>query len=758
MRAQKAQKFIMAAILVALMVMACYYNITLDLILIAGLFLSGYLLGSIIRVNGIWFEKLVVRMAAGVGMIGIIFYFLLLFGLGSKSTYLSVLLLSCLTGIMTFSKWREDLEEHCRGIIGGIKKYGLFLIILLAGFGCYLAYGSMAIETYDALAKHLPITVYAASTGGWYTNVTESLVYGEPMVLQYTYSAMFLTLGANKALILFNVILFFLLFGVLYYLLHSIYRNTSIWILAVIYFTTPLFISSATTFWLEILPMFFFFTAIAGIGSFDKEKIWNNIELISFLCGCSLFVKLTHIFTMAVLGGIMAVICAVYAIKEKQIKAGILKMVCSGLLLILPFIVSLINIWYKIGNPLFPMYNAVFKSPYYPLQNFEDPFTNKLSFSLRSLLDIVFHSVKNVEMNSGALGVYLLFVFLLPVSLLLIKKGNRVKVFIWYAIVLVCYMLNTLMTYNLRYYLTVWVFMAGMITICFSAFIDKACISWLKTGLVCLCMCMLLLPNAWYCWKYLQIPLKLAKDERLVKNFYCELLNEMPEGKRVLAITDRNQLKGDYKGYYTSTTWHNTFNLINLNNGVYSLEDYISSFDYVLIDKFNPDKITLLDEDILSTVQPLLGEKCGDSYATILYKVNPIKENIVDQKFDTPQDSSVEAPVIEVFESGKTNYYITEDIENNNDETVTMRYQINWMTEDGEILDVHISTYEAAPGRETYVSEKIPGNLEADYGIVYVCPSDEHTVKVHSYSLEGFTDVISYETQQLQQRSLLTSN
>lgn len=68
-------------------VCSCYYNILHDIFLILALFLCGYLLGQILRVEGSIFEKMVMRTAGGVGLIGIAIYFILLIGFGNKSVF-----------------------------------------------------------------------------------------------------------------------------------------------------------------------------------------------------------------------------------------------------------------------------------------------------------------------------------------------------------------------------------------------------------------------------------------------------------------------------------------------------------------------------------------------------------------------------------------------------------------------------------------------------------------------------------------------
>ena len=63
--------------------------------------------------------------------------------------------------------------------------------------------------------------------------------------------------------------------------------------------------------------------------------------------------------------------------------------------------------WLVTGNPLFPFYNAVFKSPYYPLENFRD-LKWMAGVSWRSLWDITFKTNAYGQFFPGAAGLAVL--------------------------------------------------------------------------------------------------------------------------------------------------------------------------------------------------------------------------------------------------------------------------------------------------------------------------------------------------------------
>lgn len=749
-------KIFVIAASIWVMVCSCYYNILYDILLILTLFTCGYLLGHILKVRGSIFEKLIMRTAGGVGLIGIGIYFILLIGFGNRSVYIALLVLSIIVSFPFAMKNKQEITETISDLKDKVMRHWLLAGILLLILTVYLMYGSAPVFEYDTLTKHLPITIYAAENGSWYTNVTESVVYGEPMVLQYTYTTLFYSMGAHKALVLFNVILLFGIYVILAYFMRSIYKKSNLGILAIILFTTPFFFKWSNVFYLEILPIYFMLSAFVGVGKLEKQKIWDNIELVTFLCGCAVFVKLTLVFTIVVLETVLIIYCVKYAIEKKAIKQAFLKMAKCIILAVAPSITSIIHIWYIVGNPVFPVYNGIFKSPYFRTENFQDPYSNKLTFSFKSLMDIVFHTPLNIGMEPYGMGIFLLFIFAIPLAIVLLFLRRTVKMHIeyivWSVAVCIAYIVNTFTTYNLRYYFAVWILFACVIVIGISICVSSVPMRVIRGILIAAVGGIILYPNLMYLNKYAFIPMQSVKDERLVKNDYCDGFDMIPQGKNVLAITGSNQYKGQYRGYFASTSWHcPTARFVS--EGKYSWEDYLSSFDYFIVDK-TAGAIGIAGE-AMEKLPGFLGRKCYENDSCEIYEVVPRTNSMLDVKFDNPQETSVVEPLIDILQNTQTEYYITHDVINETDHPVTMRFQINWMSAEGEFVDCYIALYDAQPGEEVYYSEKIPANREADFGIVYIVTSDEQKVKISGYSVMGINNVLERETMAFEERTLL---
>lgn len=125
------------------------------------------------------------------------------------------------------------------------------------------------------------------------------------------------------------------------------------------------------------------------------------------------------------------------------------------------------------------------------------------------------------------------------------------------------------------------------------------------------------------------------------------------------------------------------------------------------------------------------------------------------KKYNNLQECSVLNPIFEIIPERKESYYITNELVNDSEESITMRFQINWMSEEQGFIDTSIITYEAEPGEHIYSSDAITVNPAADYGILYICTADERVIKVKSYDLKGANHVIEKESNMYKERTRL---
>jgi hypothetical protein len=106
------------------------------------------------------------------------------------------------------------------------------------------------------------------------------------------------------------------------------------------------------------------------------------------------------------------------------LRAGVVKTLLLGLGLFLVFGgIPYITAWWLTGNPIFPYFNQIFHSPFWPASNFEDSRWSK-GLSWDFIYRVTFQSGKYLEATPGAGGFQWLLVFL-PGLAILVTSGHR---------------------------------------------------------------------------------------------------------------------------------------------------------------------------------------------------------------------------------------------------------------------------------------------------------------------------------------------
>lgn len=89
--------------------------------------------------------------------------------------------------------------------------------------------------------------------------------------------------------------------------------------------------------------------------------------------------------------------------------------------------------WYATGNPLLPLFNGYFKSPFYSPENFHDVRWSQ-GLNWRSVWDLTFHTGKYQEMYTGGAGISVLALSPFLFAALLIRPLRRTAVWLLLAL------------------------------------------------------------------------------------------------------------------------------------------------------------------------------------------------------------------------------------------------------------------------------------------------------------------------------------
>lgn len=728
--------------------MILFHNVLGDVVIISTLFLSSYAIGSTLSIKSSQINKILIQTALGMGIIGVFVYFILLFGIGSKSIYIVVLLLPIIVRykriIRTYYQMKYLIPLRYLSILGLS-----FLVII---FCLYLAYGSAPIQEYDALTKHYPLTLYAVKNGAWNTNVVESLVYGESMLMQYTFSTMFLSLGAHKALALFNVFLFFTIFFMVFKFCHSLYKKINYYLLVMLFFSTPMFFEFSTIFYQEMLPLFFIMTSILCIINLDGKTIWDNLQIIGFLFGCALFSKLTVAYTIFTIGIPVLWISIKYYLKNKNDLNLFKKFAFSFIFFISPYITSIFYTWYKTGCPMFA-YNGIFNSPYYTIGNFTDPFDSSvISLLPVQFIKMIFRTSQNVEMADGGLGLYLLLVIIIPFGVFLVKNK---RLSFWSCIPFIAFQISAIFTYNLRYYMSIYILFLAVIVVMLSIFITQIDGRHIRKLIFILLSVILVLPNGIYIMGHYPITNIWKPDYSVTKVSNKEILSNVPAEKRVFSLND--PFKGEFNGFYGAYMWHNALLLNKLADQEIKITEYIKSFDYVLYQKdmgvYDDSLLELLDE---ADKKESDLEYYNETERHVLYQIKKEsfnKEILLDRHFLEPPVARTDAPIVERIPKLMDKYIITHDIENKTSQSVKMRFQINWFDDQNKFINTSISEYMVESGRTVMSSFPFTLQHNGKYGVLYVSTADNQDIYVHGYKVEGVQYPISILDEEIEKLS-----
>jgi hypothetical protein len=291
----------------------------------------------------------------------------------------------------------------------------------------YLGISLMPEVGHDALVVHLFIPAHIALNGFWGFNVDVDLWAAIPM-LGDIFFAIGYVLGGEVAARLINLgFVFSLTLLIREYL---IYLKIPAFISAcmmLLFLSTPLAFLENSSLYIDSVwtayvvgGAFFIFRFI-----FDRENKNENIIFASILLGLSMMVKVQ---TLWVGPGIIFV-CIVFS-REWASKKITLGIICSAILFVLISCPPYLRAYWITGNPIFPFFNKIFKSPQWVAENFLDTRWNQ-GFNWDFPYQIVFNAGKFLEGYAGSPGFqWIIFMPIILFSLLIIGNKKLVAIFL----------------------------------------------------------------------------------------------------------------------------------------------------------------------------------------------------------------------------------------------------------------------------------------------------------------------------------------
>ena len=266
---------------------------------------------------------------------------------------------------------------------------------------------------YDANAMHLQFARLFAEYHRWRFDVTRYAWAVMPLGADYAFGAAYM-LGGESATRLLNFCFGGLLCLIAYQLICRYARREIALVSVCLFASTPLAFLETGTLHVENLWIAFLLGTLLLTFDYVTRRSATTLAAFATLCAGAMQTKLIGLIWVAPL-----VLYFGYLVSRRQ-GAGVRTINRRALLLILAATLlaawPYANAWMRTGNPVFPFFNEVFRSPYFDSGS---SFTNPLYVvPLRpwSIYELFFSSGRFIEGREGAAGFH--WLLLLPVILL----------------------------------------------------------------------------------------------------------------------------------------------------------------------------------------------------------------------------------------------------------------------------------------------------------------------------------------------------
>jgi hypothetical protein len=300
--------------------------------------------------------------------------------------------------------------------------YAIGFIVCTVILSFHLAEVALPERYFDAMVTHLYVPSYMAGHHAWPYDVQHYFFAYMVMAVDFLYTDMFLLQGEQAVRLLNFVALLFTCIAIFQIAVRRCSRTTAIWTVA-LFVSIPVALIESTSLFVENILALFIVSAVLAVVLSEFRVSLLSHAIVMIVLAAATMSKL-HGAVAAVIIGSTSAALYLYRRRERSdyIKFAIVTVVAAGLALS-PYAEA----WLNTGNPIFPFFNLIFKSPDYPLVNFLDGrWTGHLSPWM--LFDMTFHSSGFLECADGALG-FSLFIFLAAGIVAAIYRRNTIVLF-----------------------------------------------------------------------------------------------------------------------------------------------------------------------------------------------------------------------------------------------------------------------------------------------------------------------------------------
>ncbi|MCZ2079075.1 MAG: glycosyltransferase family 39 protein [Bryobacterales bacterium] len=254
----------------------------------------------------------------------------------------------------------------------------------------------------DGLAMHLAVPAWVARHGYWNFDVTRFTWGVMPMGGEWCYTAAYL-LGKEYAARLINFAMLLAGVAVLFELLRRHLSRRDAFLCVTLFASTPLVQLVSGSLFVENVWMALLLAAFACMLRFRDTWQASHLYLAALLAGAALATKL--------LAAVYILPLSVFLLYDLWvgIRSGkitrparllLITMACFILIGIQPYATALI----KTGNPVFPLLNTIFHSPYFDQTGQSSDMRFRKPFQWDTLYQLTFRTEQYLEGQAGAFG------------------------------------------------------------------------------------------------------------------------------------------------------------------------------------------------------------------------------------------------------------------------------------------------------------------------------------------------------------------
>ncbi|UFS73439.1 methyltransferase domain-containing protein [Tardiphaga sp. 37S4] len=300
-----------------------------------------------------------------------------------------------------------------------VRNAGLVVCVVILSM--HLAMVALPDRFFDALLSHLYIPSFMSAHHAWSYDPGNAFSF-MPNAADMLYADMFMLQGETAARLLNFAAFFFTCVATFQIISRICSRSVSVWAIALLVSIPLTFIESSTLFVENTVALFLTTAILAMVVASFRILGRDHLAIMMLLAGATM-VKLHGAIAAVVIGAISLALCLRGRRTPRSLMPVVAITLATGVVALWPYYYA----WLKTGNPVFPFYNQIFKSPFFPPVNFVDGrWIGK--FSVTFLYDATFATGNFVEAYNGALG-FTLFVFLAAGLVAALAGRNRTALF-----------------------------------------------------------------------------------------------------------------------------------------------------------------------------------------------------------------------------------------------------------------------------------------------------------------------------------------